>query len=375
MRADSNTTPAERVIGSADPIFEPAEIGPRCLVTGARGYLGRHLLRRLVAAGCTVRAFDIEPVPGEALVEPVVGDVRNYSDVRAACEGVDTVFHTVASIDLLARYRLDQRLRVFDVNVLGTEHVIRACREAGVGRLVHTSSFNVAMGKAVSGGDESTPTVGEGDLLDLYSETKTLAERRVLEADDADGLRTVALRPGGIWGPGEDSMMVRGFVEQLAAGRFKVLVGDGRALLDNTHVENAVDAHLLAARKLGETPALVGGQAYFVTDDEPMNGIGWFRPLVEGLGHPWPTVRIPGRLLYFVGFLLEWLHFFGGPVPTLTRRGALNISRDGYFQIDKARDHLGYAPRVRAAEGLPAILSDAKKIHDRIAPAAGDGAK
>jgi len=350
-----------------EPVFDSETIGPVCLVTGANGYLGRHLVRRLVDAGCTVRAFDVVPYSGEPPAEVVVGDVRIYSDVRSACEGVSTVFHTVALINLLARYRLDQRLLVFDVNVLGTEHVVRACRAAGVGRLVHTSSFNVAMGKAVSNGDESTPTIGEGDLLDLYSETKTLSERTVLAADDPGGLRTVAIRPGGIWGPGDDSMMIRGFVEQLASGRFKVLVGNGRALLDNTHVENAVDAHLLASAKLRETPEVVGGQAYFVTDDEPMNGIGWFRPLVEGLGHPWPGRRIPGRLLYFIAYLLEWLHFLGGPEPTLTRRGVLNITRDGYFRIDKARDQLGYAPRIRAAEGLPAILPDARRMHDRFA--------
>jgi 3beta-hydroxy-delta5-steroid dehydrogenase/steroid delta-isomerase len=348
-------------------VFDPQAIGPTCLVTGGSGYLGRHLVRRLHEAGCTVRAFDIIPYTGEVGVESIVGDVRIYSDVLAACEGVDAVFHTVALIQLLGRYRLEQRLRSFDVNVLGTEHVLRACQASGVGRLIHTSSFNVAMGKAVSNGDESTPTVGDGDLLDLYSETKTIAERSVLEADGSDGLRTVALRPGGIWGPGEDSMMIRSFVEQLASGRFKVLVGDGRALLDNTHVENAVDAHLLAAQKLQETPDIVGGQTYFVTDDEPMNGIGWFRPLVEGLGHPWPTLRIPGSLLYFVAFLSEWIHFLGGAEPLLTRRGVLNITRDGYFRIEKAREQLGYEPRVRAASGLPAILPDARSIYDRCA--------
>ena len=355
-----------------DLAFSAESIGPTCLVTGANGYLGRHLVRRLVETGCRVRAFDVVPYAGDAPAEAVVGDVRIYADVRAACEGIDTVFHTVALINLLARYRLDERLQVFDVNVLGTEHVLRACRDAAVGRLVHTSSFNVAMGKAVANGDESTPVVGEGDLLDLYSETKTLSERTVLAADDPAGLRTVALRPGGIWGPGEDSMMIRSFVEQLAAGRFKVVVGNGRTLLDNTHVENAVDAHLLAARKLGETPDVVGGQVYCVTDDEPMNGVGWFRPLVEGLGHRWPRARIPGRVLYFVAYLLEWVHFIGGPPPTLTRRGVLNISRDGYFRIDKARDQLGYVPRIRAAEGLPAILPDARRMYDRFAGAGGD---
>jgi len=345
-------------------------VGPTCLVTGGSGYLGSHLVARLSGLGCRVRTFDVVPRCGSDGVESLVGDIRIYGDVRAACEGVDSVFHTVALIDLLARYRQERRRRVFDVNVLGTEQVLRACRAAGVGRLVHTSSFNVAMGESVRAGDESTRLVGDGDLLDLYSETKVLAERMVRAADDPTGLRTVALRPGGIWGPGESSMMIARFVEQLAAGRFTALVGDGRTVLDNTHVENAVDAHLLAAAKLRETPEVVGGQAYFVTDDEAVNGLDWFRPLVEGLGHAWPTRRVPGRLVYRVAHLLEWVHFLGGPEPTLTRRGVLNLIRDGSFRIDKARKELGYSPRVRAADGLPAILPDARRLYERFR---GDG--
>jgi 3beta-hydroxy-delta5-steroid dehydrogenase/steroid delta-isomerase len=161
------------------------------------------------------------------------------------------------------------------------------------------------------------PTVGAGDLLDLYSETKALAERAVLAADEPGGLRTVALRPGGLWGPGEDSMMIRSFVEQLASGRFKLLVGDGRALLDNTHVENAVDAHLLAARKLREAPESVGGQAY-QTDGEPTNGIA----CPPRLGHG--RVRIPGRASR--RRILEG-STLGGPATALTRRGVLNEPR------------------------------------------------
>jgi 3beta-hydroxy-delta5-steroid dehydrogenase/steroid delta-isomerase len=344
-------------------------VGPTCLVTGGSGYLGSHLVARLSALGCRVRSFDIEPYAGSAEVESLVGDIRIHGDVREACQGVDTVFHTVALIELLACYRPERRRRVFDVNVLGTEQVLRACRAAGVGRLVHTSSFNVAMGESVRDGDESTRLVDEGDLLDLYSESKVLAERMVRAADDPGGLRTLALRPGGIWGPGDDSMMVSRFVEQLAAGRFTMLVGDGHTVLDNTHVENAVDAHLLAACKLREAPEVVGGQAYFVTDGEPMNGLEWFRPLVEGLGYDWPKRRVPGRLLYRVAHLMEWIHYLRGPVagpePTLTRRGVLNLIRDGSFRIDRARKELGYSPRVQSAEGLPAILPDARRILER----------
>jgi nucleoside-diphosphate-sugar epimerase len=152
------------------PELDSDDVGPVCLVTGGRGYLGSHLVERLAKLGCTVRSFDIAPARGapRERVEHRVGDVRLQRDVRAACEGVDVVFHTVALINLLARARPEIRRQVFDVNVLGTQQVIRACRAARVGQLVHTSTFNVAMSAPVRDGDESTPTVGEDDLLDLY---------------------------------------------------------------------------------------------------------------------------------------------------------------------------------------------------------------
>lgn len=336
------------------------EVGPVCLVTGGRGYLGSHLVGRLARLGCTVRSLDLTRDTGAARqrVEQRVGDVRLQRDLRGACEGVDVVFHTAALINLLTRARPEVRRRVFDVNVLGTQQVIRACRSAGVGRLVYTSSFNVAMGAPIRDGDESAPLVGEGHGIDLYSQTKAIAEREVLAADEPGVLRSVALRPAGLWGAGEQCMMINAFGEQLLAGRFKLLVGNGRSLLDNTCIDSAVDAHLLAARALARRPDRVGGRAYFVTDGEPMNGMEWFRPLVEGLGYPWPRWRIPGPVMLRIAAVLEWLHFLGGPEPALTRRGVRNLIEDACFRIDRARDELGYVPRVRSAEGLRAILPE-----------------
>ena len=337
-------------------------LGPRCLVTGGNGYLGRALVRRLVASGCQVRVLDLAPHIAEPKAESLVGDVRIAGDVLGACSGVDVVYHTVALIDLLSRYRPERRRQVFDVNVLGTQNVLRACRAKGVARLVYTSTINVAMRTPVREGDETLPTFREGEG-DLYGESKSAAEREVL-AEDGDGLRTAALRLGGLWGSGDGAIMITEFIEQLAAGRFVMLVGDGSAVLDNTHVVNAIDAHLLAAAALAETPDRVGGEAFFITDGEPMNGLEWFRPLVEGLGAPWPSRRVPAGVMLVLGRLLEWIHHFGGPEPALAYRGMLNITRDASFCIDKAREELGYHPTIQSGDGLPAMLPDAKRLYD-----------
>jgi 3beta-hydroxy-delta5-steroid dehydrogenase/steroid delta-isomerase len=354
-------------VTARDPNTLDADLlGPRCLVTGGNGYLGRALVRRLVAGGCEVRVLDIAPHTAEPTAESLVGDVRIAGDVLEACSGVDVVYHTVALIDLLSRYRPERRRRVFDVNVLGTQNVLRACRAKGVARFVYTSTINVAMRTPVRDGDETLPTFGEGGGEgegDLYGESKSAAEREVLAAD-GDGLRTAALRLGGLWGPGDGAMMITEFVEQLAAGRFVMLVGDGNAVLDNTHVANAIDAHLLAAAALAETPDRVGGKAFFITDGEPMNGLEWFRPLVEGLNAPWPSRRVPAGVMLVLGRLLEWIHYIGGPEPAIAYRGMLNISRDASFSIDRAREELGYHPTIQSGEGLPAMLPDAKRLYD-----------
>ena len=340
-------------------------VGPVCLVTGGNGYVGKHLVRRLLELGCEVRSLDLTPYEGDARVRGIIGDIRQMSDLRPACEGVDTVFHTAAVINTLTLARPSVRRQVYGINVGGTQNVLRACQEARVKRLVFTSSIAVAP-IPIRGADESAPYVGTDPLPDLYSQTKRDAEKLVLEADAERGLRTAAVRPGGVWGPGEGAIMVHDFLEHLAAGDFKVMIGDGKSVTDNVHVDSVVDVHFLVAQKLSDDPDLVGGQAYFVSDDEPTNPVLWYRPIVEGLGYSWPKLSIPMPLAYAFAYLGEVAHYLGGPFPTVTRRGVISICRDASFRVDKAREHLGYEPRTSAAKGIPELLPELKATHDRL---------
>jgi 3beta-hydroxy-delta5-steroid dehydrogenase/steroid delta-isomerase len=329
------------------PVFGPDDVGRVCLVTGGAGYVGSALARRLLASGVEVRTLDVRPSPVPGATH-FIADLRDHDAIALAFAGVDTVFHTAALISIVgadlappARRRL-----VYGVNVVGTENVVRVARAAGVRALVHTSSFNVVMNGPIADGSESLPYAPG---FDLYTATKAEAERIALAADTESGLRVCALRPGGVWGPGRGAMMIDAFVEQLAKGAFKATIGDGTSVIDNTHVENLVDAELFAAKALREAHELVGGHAYFITDDERINGMEWFRPIVEGLGHRFPAAKLPGRLMYVVAHALEIAHHLGAPEPTLTRRGIRNLTESTSFSIAKARAHLGYAPRYRRA--------------------------
>ncbi len=340
-----------------------ADLG-RCLVTGSAGYLGRHLVAALRARGLTVHAFDCRPTPATDGVLAWVGDVADPAALREAAEGCATAFHTAAVMHLVGHAPRRVRRESERVNLGGTRAVLAACRAAGVGRLVHTSTNTVCFSPGpLVGADESRPYATR--VIDVYAATKIAAEREVLAADGR-GLRTVAIRPAGIWGPGPGCYMIEKLVEQLGRGRFVARIGDGRSLSDNTHVLNLIHAELAAAEALAVRPGVVGGRAYFVTDEEPMNLLEWFRPLVEALGYRVPRLALPSRLLYAAGWLSECLYRLGGPPPSLTRLEVHNLTSSFTFRTERTRSELGWRPLIGRAAGLPACLPYCRRRLDEV---------
>jgi len=340
----------EHVPHILDAVPAPSDIGPLCLVTGGAGFFGRVLVRRLLDEGYQVRVLDLATHRDlDPRAELVQGDLRDRELVVRATEGVGTVFHGASLIHLSGVASAATRQRVVDVNVGGTENVIAACRKSKARYLVYTSTNNVVFDREIVNGDETEEYAT--NYFDLYTETKIASERRVLEAAEAGVLHTCALRPGGIWGPGAGGVMIDTVLDQIAKGNFVARIGAG-SLADNTHVDNLAEGHLLAARGLLLRPESVSGQAYFITDDEPMDPVEWFRPLVEALGHKLPSMRLPGWLMYSVAYGMEWLHRLGGPKPMVTRVEVLKVTRPHSFRIDKARAQLGYEPKIKSREGL-----------------------
>lgn len=328
-------------------------------MTGGAGFFGRVLVRRLLDEGYQVRVLDLASHRDlDSRAELMQGDLRDRACVARAVQGAGTVFHSASMIHLSGVASAATRQRVFDVNVGGTENVIAACRTAGVPRFVYTSSNNVVFDREILNGDETEPYAT--NYFDLYTETKIASERRVLEAGTRGDLRTCALRPGGIWGPHEGGVMIDTVLAQIAKGNFVARIGQG-SLADNTHVENLADGHLLAARGLAEKPELVSGQAYFITDGEPMDPVEWFGPLADALAVKLPSLRLPSWLMYVVAYGLEWSHRLGGPKPMVTRIEVLKITRSHSFRIDKARMHLGYEPRIKSREGLLECVAYARQ--------------
>lgn len=349
------------------------ELG-RVLVTGGSGFVGANLVAELLARGYQVRSFDRVPsaLPDHAALTTVVGDICNPEDVARAVAGVDTVFHTAAIIDLMGGASVTQeyRQRSFAVNVEGTKNLVHAAQQEGVARFVYTASNSVVMGgQEISGGDETLPYTAR--FNDLYTETKVVAEKFVLGQNGEHGMLTCSIRPSGIWGRGDQTMFRKVF-ESVLAGHVKVLVGSKKAKLDNSYVHNLVHGFILAAEHLvpdGTAP----GQAYFINDGEPINMFEFSRPVVQACGQPWPTFRIPGKLVHAVMTVWQFLHFrFGLPKPLLEPLAIERISLDNYFSIDKARRDLGYEPLFTTERALQDCLPYYTELFAKMKAAAGE---
>lgn len=329
------------------------------LITGGSGYFGFRLGCALNQKGAHVILFDIS-TPAQILPEGirfVLGDIRRLSDLEMAFQDADVtcVFH-IASYGMSGREQLNQSL-IEEVNVGGTENVLRVCQRRGVPRLVYTSTYNVIFGgQVIRNGDESLPYLPLHLYTDHYSRTKSIAEKKVLEAngsalDGANGVfRTCALRPAGIYGPGEQRHFPR-VVSYIERGLFRFLFGDPRALVEFVHVDNLVQAHILASEALhADKGHVASGQPYFISDGRPVNNFEFFRPLVEGLGYTFPSIRLPLTLVYSLAFLIEIAHFLLHRLynfqPFLTRTEVCKTGITHYFSLEKAKKELGYEPRL-----------------------------
>ncbi|KAM5263085.1 short-chain dehydrogenase/reductase family 42E member 1 [Ctenodactylus gundi] len=324
------------------------------LITGGGGYFGFRLGCALHQKGVRVILFDISS-PALAIPEGIkfiYGDIRHLSAVERAFQGAEIacVFH-IASYGMSGREQLNQNL-IEEVNVGGTDNVLQACLRRGVPRLVYTSTFNVIFGgQVIRNGDESLPYLPLHLHPDHYSRTKSVAEKKVLEANGSalergGVLRTCALRPAGIYGPGEQRHLPR-IVSYIERGLFKFVYGDPRSLVEFVHVDNLVQAHILASEALkADKGHIASGQPYFISDGKPVNNFEFFRPLVEGLGYPFPSTRLPLTLIYYFAFLTEVVHFILGRLynfqPFLTRTEVYKTGVTHYFSLEKAKRELGY---------------------------------
>jgi len=231
-------------------------------VTGGGGFLGGAIVRRLLAKGFQVRSFSRGSYPElqKLGVEGMSGDLADSKATKAACEGCEIVFHVAAKAGIWGTFQ-----EYYSANVEGTMNILAACDFNGIRKLVFTSSPSVVFdGKDLEGVDESAGY--PRSYKAAYPETKAVAERAVL-SQNGESLATVALRPHLIWGPG-DTHLVPGIIKRGKRGGLK-RIGSENKLVDFTYIDDAAEAHLLAAERL-EIGSPVAGRAFFISQGEPL---------------------------------------------------------------------------------------------------------
>lgn len=340
------------------------------LVTGAGGFLGRYIVEQLVARGDSVRALvRKDPARGaypyleELGVEMHRGDLADRVAVDRAVAGVDCVMHVGGKVGVWGHW-----FDYFQSNVQGTLNLLGACQDLSVPRFVFTSSPSVTFdGRDQENVNEQAPYPTR--WLAHYPHSKAVAEDFVLSMNGqplADGgtLRTCSLRPHLVWGPRDHHLTAR-LIERARSGQLR-RVGEGTNLVDTIYVENAADAHLLAADALADPESPAAGNAYFLSQGEPVGCWQWIDEILALVNLPPVEKSISERKAYLAGRVLEEVHRWTGNArePRMTRFVARSLATHHWFDISAARRDLGYQPRVSTAEGMQLLGQWLSSISD-----------
>ncbi len=339
----------------------------RVLVTGGSGFLGKAIIRELLSKSSPllateVRNFDI--VAQKDIIDERLtwweGDVRDYDSLVTACEGVDIVLHSAAIVD----WGTKSEQEVYEVNVTGTEHVLKACREQGVSVLVFTSSLDaVYAGKPLKDIDEGQPYPTKHP--NMYCRSKFIAEQRVLSENSAQ-LKTCALRPSDIYGEGDPYHI--GSLVNMAKGGFYVRLGNGSAKCQHVYVGNVAFAHLIAAQAIWNGEGAPSGNVYFITDPTPMNFFHFFDRIIQAAGYrirP-KNLWIPRRIAYMMGSVSELVAMLLRPIryynPKFSRFAVTYTCTDFTFSSGKAVVDFNYKPKYSEKEAITKTIEHYRQI-------------
>ncbi|MFQ5984285.1 MAG: hopanoid-associated sugar epimerase [Alphaproteobacteria bacterium] len=313
------------------------------LVTGASGFVGSAVVRRLLAAGHRVRALvrrgsDRRNIDGLA-VEAAIGDVTDRKSLDQAMVGCTALFHVAAD------YRLwvPRPHEIYETNVAGTRNVMLAAAEAGVTRIVYTSSVaTLGFNPDGSPADEDTPVTID-DMIGHYKRSKFLAEAEVRGLVEEGGLPAVIVNPSTPVGPRDIKPTPSGrMVVEAAAGRMPAYVDTG---LNLVHVDDVADGHLLAFERGGPGERyILGGQNMTLREI--------LASIARLIGRSPPRIRLSHVVVLPAAYAAEaWVRLRGRGEPLVNVDSVRMARKRMFYSADKARRELGFDPRP-AAEAL-----------------------
>lgn len=322
----------------------------RTLITGASGFVGRHIaeacLRRDWPLHLIARsASNLEQLEGQPGVTVFRGELTDAALVRRALNDVDAVIHCAAKVGdwgPVEEYR--------QANVESLRTLLEACKGLGLTRFIHMSSLGVYPPRHHYGSDETTPLPAKH--RDGYTQSKVESEQLAFQYHRDFGIPVAALRPGFIYGPGDRTVMPR-IIENLRTG-FLRYPGGGRQAMNTIFIRNLVGAVFLALERESAV-----GQAFNLTDGEKVTKRQFIEKICDALVLPKPTRTPPMWFAYSITWTYEKLYRLMGaknaPPYNFARLKFMGLNLD--FSIDKARQQLGYHPRVSFDDGIAETMA------------------
>lgn len=308
------------------------------LITGATGFLGQRAAYRLNGLGYKVRALGRNEAVGKLLENRGIAfckaNLEDRDAVMEACAEMDYVFHCGALSAPWGKYD-----DFYQANVIGTRHVILGCQKHYIKRLVYISTPSLYFDF------RDQLNISEIDHFpkrpcNHYAATKRLAEQEIDRAVDVD---VITLRPRGIFGPGDRTILPR--IIQANREKRLPLFKKGKVLVDMTYVDNVIDAMLLCMK----APKQFSKKKYHLSNGEPWEMGALLTALFENLGEPFHPKVVPYSLAYGIAWLWETL---SQQEPPFTRYTLGVLAKSQTLNIQASREELGYFPRVSIREGI-----------------------
>ncbi len=320
-------------------------------ITGATGFIGGKLLKRLAAENhkikCLVRKTSSLDNLKNLKVEKIYGDLGDFKSFQDLVKGSDTFFHLAAFVSDFGK-----KEDFIRYNFEATKALLDKCISEGIKKFVYLSTSSVVWRSdfwdvhKILDIDESYPYPDAYN--DYYNESKSMAEKLVLSYNDKNGLKTTVIRPSGVWGAGDTVILPR--ILKAAFKGILIPAGDGKGLVSPCHIDNLVDGTILAANSDKSS-----GNIYFINDGRSINHIQFIQILLKSSGIEWsPKMFIPYKLGYAIASLLELSHRIAGikKPPVVTRFAVAAIAGSRTYSIENAKKDLGYDPKIGLEEGM-----------------------
>ncbi len=324
------------------------------VVTGATGFLGRRLVEILRENGKSVIALGRNEIQGQFLnsigatfVNCSLSDVERLASVIP--EGASVV-HSAALSTPWGKYK-----DFYESNVMGTRNIADAALKKNVKRFVHISTPSVYVDKKSQFQIKESDPLPKSGIND-YAKTKLLAEKEV-DQKVREGLRAITLRPQGIFGPKDPSILPR--LIRVAKKGFIPVIGNEKVMIDLTHVDNVCEAIL---RSLSANDTCIG-KKYNITNGEPIEQLPTLLSLLQGLGFEVKEKRIRLATATLLATGLEGLYrAFSLPgEPLLTRYSVYTLAHSRTLSIEAAKKELNYIPKINMNDGIAGYIEWYKK--------------